>query len=114
MIVQGDPKTRSALQRIFARRGWQVREASTLGEGFASLSHAPDWMILDVELSDGNGQALLQRIRAEKLPTRVVICTEKKDSSCMAEIVALGPDLVLHKPIDLFALLSGIGVVDGH
>jgi len=89
-------------------------EAATLAEGIASLEHGPEWMIVDVELVDGNGMILLQRIRAEKLRTRVVVCTETKDSSCMAEVVALGPDLVLHKPIDLFALLSGIGAVDAN
>lgn len=114
LIVQDDDSVRLALHKTFTQRGWQVYEASTFAEAVALLEHPPDWVVVDLDLPNGTGKSLLQRIRAEKLPSRVIICAGPNGLVGMADIVALGPDLVMHKPIDLFALLGGIGVVDAN
>lgn len=114
VIVQDDPADRFALQRTFSQRGWNVREASTFAEAVALLEQRPDWIILDLDLPNEISESLLRRIRADELPTRVIICAGQTGLLGMADIVALGPDLVMHKPIDLFALLGGIGAVDAN
>lgn len=114
LIVQDDPAVRFALHRTFTQRGWHVDEASTFAEAIALLERPPDWVILDLDLPQRAGEVLLRRIRADRIPTRVIICAGPNGLLGMAEIVALGPDLVMHKPIDHFALLGGIGVVDAN
>src|SRR5262249_7157248 len=114
LIVQDDAAIRFALHRIFTQRGWHVDQASTFAEAIALLERPPDWIILDLDLPQGVGEDVLRKIRADKLPTRVIICAGPNGLLGMAEIVAMGPDLVMHKPIDHFALLGGIGVVDAN
>jgi DNA-binding response OmpR family regulator len=114
LLVQDDESVLLALQKAFTQRGWQVFVASTFAKARALLAESPDWVIVDLDLPGGGGKSLVQWIRNEKLPSRVMICAGPNGLVGMADIVALGPDLVMQKPIDLFALLGGIGVVDGN
>ncbi len=92
-------------------QGWSVAEVSTVAEGLGSLDPAPDWVVLDLMLPDGDGETVLKKIRNDHLPSRVAVCTGAGDPARLAGVVALGPDLILSKPIDIFALLGACAAV---
>lgn len=103
LIVEDHDATRSALRRAFTRKGWAVAEAATVAEGIDRIaqSPAPDCLILDLMLPDGDGEAVLRKVRELRLKTRVAVCSGTSDHSRMALVQALGPEVTMQKPVDL-------------
>jgi DNA-binding response OmpR family regulator len=108
MIVEDDLATRRALGAIFSRDGWQVCLATTAAEAAALLDHGlvPDFLILDLMLPDGDGVAILGRVRRAGLATRVIVCSGTSDPARWDAVRGLHPDLTLTKPIDADVLLN--------
>ena len=49
----------------------------------------------------GGGEAVLRKVRDEKLPTRAVaVATASSDSVRLAEVARLRPELLIQEPID--------------
>jgi DNA-binding response OmpR family regulator len=108
-LVEDDPATSGALRVILGRKGWQVVVVSTVAEALALLD-GPSfrWLVLDLMLPDGDGTALLRKIRDERLDTRVAVTTGSSDAARLRAVTELRPELFLVKPIDLPALLQGL------
>ena len=101
LIVDDDPYTRGALDRIFRREGWHVALAATLAEGLAGLDAIPHAAILDLDLPDGPGEWVLREVRSRRLVTRVAVCSGVSDPARLATVRGLGPEMMLWKPIEL-------------
>jgi two-component system KDP operon response regulator KdpE len=100
LLVEDHLATRGLLRRILALCGWDVLEAATVAEGLAQLDPPPDCIVLDLELPDGPGEALLRRVRVERIPTRVVVSSGTDDRARLSEVSYMRPDAVLRKPLD--------------
>src|SRR3954453_10797556 len=100
LLVEDHRATRVALRRILVLRGWDVLEAAPVAEGLAQLDPPPDCMVLDLDLPDGPGEALLRRVRVERIPTRVVVSSGTDDRARLGEVSHMRPDAVLPKPLD--------------
>jgi DNA-binding response OmpR family regulator len=101
LIVEDHEPNRVALSRIFARNGWEAVSVGTTAEGLAALDQQLDCVILDLNLPDGEGEAILRKVRREKLPVRVVaVVTGSTDSIRLGEVARLSPDLTVQKPLD--------------
>jgi DNA-binding NarL/FixJ family response regulator len=59
-------------------------------------------------LPDGDGMLLLQHIRSQRLPIKVLVTTAVSDPSRMQLVQSLLPEKMLRKPIDLAELLRGL------
>src|SRR3954470_2879372 len=81
-------------------------EAATVAEGLAQLDPPPDCIVLDLELPDGPGEAILRKVRMERLPIRVVVNTGMPESGRLSEVSYMRPDAVLQKPLDAAGLLT--------
>jgi DNA-binding response OmpR family regulator len=110
LVVDDDPYTRSALHTLFTRRGWHVLLADTVTEGMTLLDPAPCCAILDLNLPDGGGEAILRVIRARCPKTRVAVCSGADDPMRLEVVRGLGPELMLRKPYDLAPLFQLCGV----
>src|SRR3954470_17956989 len=75
-------------------------EAATVAEGLAQLDPPPDCIVLDLELPDGPGEAILRKVRMERLPIRVFVSSGMRDSARLSEVGAMRPDAFLQKPLD--------------
>jgi CheY-like chemotaxis protein len=100
LIVEDDAWTRYALERLLRNRGWLVLTASTLAGGLELLDRRPDWIVVDLRLPDGNGEAILRRVRELGLPSRVIVCTSIMDDERLEGLKSLGPDAVINKPVE--------------
>src|SRR4051812_1794660 len=100
LLVEDHHDTRRAMRRILALCGWEVTEAATVAEGLAHLAPPPDCLLLDLELPDGDGEAILGRVRAEGLPVRVVVNTGIDDPDRLGRVAGMGPEALLRKPLD--------------
>jgi len=100
LLVEDHPATRTLLRRMLTLCGWEGAEAATLEEGLTQLDSPPDCLLLDLELPDGPGEAILRKVRQDKLPTRVVVNTGMDDAARLNEVSYMRPDAVLQKPLD--------------
>jgi len=101
LIVEDDASTQEAWRVIFSRRGWEVAVASTVSEGLALLDPPPDYLILDLKLPDGDGEAILRKVRDDKLKTRVAVTTGAVDPTKLSELGDLEPEALFVKPADI-------------
>src|SRR5690242_12946376 len=99
LVVEDDEFTRRVWEIIFGRRGWDVVVAGTLAEGLKLLDPAPDYLILDLILPDGEGEAILRKVRELGLGTRVAVTTTIEDQWELDFIRSLCPEAVLEKPM---------------
>jgi len=101
LIVEDDAAMRGVWEAVFGRRGWEVVAASSVAEGLSSLDPPPDFLILDLRLPDGGGEAVLRRVREAGLRTRVAITTGTDDATALGEVRALRPEAMFAKPINV-------------
>ena len=101
LVLEDDLSTARRLHRLLMSRGvCRVMHAATVAEALELLVPPPDWVILDMNLPDGLGLAVLETIRRAGLPIRVIISTATKNAAIMAAIAVYEPDLILSKPLN--------------
>jgi CheY-like chemotaxis protein len=105
-LVEDDQATQKALRAILRSRGWDVWDVSTVADALHLLDQNPDCVVLDLMLPDGDGSVILARIRAEKLPIRVVVTTGSNDVHRLNNVLKLRPEAFLTKPVNLNDLLQ--------
>jgi two-component system response regulator PilR (NtrC family) len=112
LIVEDDTLVRTALDHLLGRLGYHTVAVGSVAEGLAVLD-GQACAILDLNLPDGLGTVILERIREEERPIRVAIATGTSDLNLLSEAERHRPDLVLRKPVDLNALLEWLRNVAG-
>src|SRR3954466_14402542 len=102
LVVDDDPCTRIALTTLFTLRGWRVTLAGTVAEALARLDPAPRCLILDLDLPGGPGEGAPRGGgRADPPRPRGVVCGGPAAPMRIATVRALGPELLLPKPIEM-------------
>ena len=112
LIVEDDTLVRTALDHLLGRLGYQTVAVGSVAEGLAVLD-GQACAILDLNLPDGLGTVILERIREEQRPIRVAVATGTSDLGLLSDAERHRPDLVLRKPVDLNALLEWLRNVAG-
>ncbi len=106
LIVEDDGYARQALSRLLRYSGYESTYAATVAEAETKLKDLPRWLILDLQLPDGRGTALLERVRAENLPIKVAVTTGETDREVLAQVSKFSPDVIFHKPLDLPQIMN--------
>lgn len=109
LLVEDDPHVGEMMTKILEHRGWEVAYAETLADADRHLAIPPDWILLDLMLPDGGGETLLERVKRERIPTKVAVITGIGEGPRLDRVRAMGPDAVLLKPIDFEALYGTLG-----
>lgn len=103
LVVDDDPDIRLAVRFGLAAAGHTVTEADSLAAGLAAARRdAPDAVLCDVLLADGDGAELLPALRAEPglAAVPVVFLTAAGDPATRERLLAAGARGVLTKPFD--------------
>ena len=119
--IEDNPSNSALVEQVLAKRPG-VRLVSA-GEGRTGLElarqHRPDLVLLDLHLPDLPGDELLHRLKAvpELADTKVVVVSADATPSRIREMLDLGVEGYLTKPVDIEALLRlvdyEIGVKQG-
>ena len=102
LVVEDDEIQAKIIAKFLERDGHQARVAYNGEQALAALREkpAPDMVLLDVDLPDMDGFALLERIRAQRATQslRVIMVTGHGARADIAKGVVLGADGYLTKP----------------
>jgi len=86
LLVDDHPLVLEGMRALMeAEAGIQVVATTTDGDAVVDLVklHRPDVVVLDLELGATNGYDVLKRLRAEKLPVRVLVLTAYGDGESL-------------------------------
>src|SRR4030067_622135 len=109
LIVDDEENARLNIGSFLTSKGYEVLDAATLAEAREKLRmESADIILLDVELPDGYGPALLEEIA--HMPTRppVILITAYGDIEMAVEAMKAGAHDFLQKPIQLAQLEKSI------
>jgi two-component system NtrC family response regulator len=109
LVVEDDADQRSLVSTILEGQGYGVRDVGTLAAAREALEDGSfDLVLSDWKLPDGNGNALLERVRTEHEDTGFVMVTAYGTIARAVEAIRLGADDYLAKPFERQALLLAI------
>lgn len=110
LIVEDNALVTSATRILLEDAGFRVSTAGSIADAYvACRTDAPDAILLDLRLPDGDGLTLLKRLRADGAPAKVVIAlTGRDEPEIRARCLRAGCVEVLLKPVDVRALAGRI------
>ncbi len=111
IALEDDPAVRNLLSNMLSGEGFTVRRAGSVAE-FEALQGdgRVDLYLIDVSLPDGNGLAVLRRLKA-KSAAGVIILTGRGDETDHVVGLELGADDYVTKPFRRRELLARIHAV---
>jgi signal transduction histidine kinase/DNA-binding response OmpR family regulator len=114
LVVDDDPAVRAICGEVLRSQGWAVDGAGTCEEARRVLAERrPEVVLLDVQLPDGDGFALLEGLAARRAtePFGVVFLSARGETGDKVRGLRLGADDYLTKPFDAQELVARIDAV---
>ena len=109
LIIEDNDNNLELIRFILEKAGYETLFAITGVEGVKlALSHAPDMIILDIQLPDISGLEVLQQIRAHESGQNVpvIAMTSYAMSGDREKLIAAGCNNYIEKPIDPLSVMS--------
>ncbi|MBK8002528.1 MAG: Flp pilus assembly complex ATPase component TadA [Gemmatimonadetes bacterium] len=116
LLVDDEDSLRKVMKDLLVRDGYEVQEARTGVEALDQVDrHAPDIVVLDLNLPGMDGYSVLSELRARPATARlpVIVLTAKGDEDNEVRVFELGADDFLSKPFRAKALSKRLEVVLG-
>jgi DNA-binding response OmpR family regulator len=109
LIVDDDAELSAMLVELLRREGWATHAVLTAGDAErALLAKAPDLVLLDAMLPDGNGFELARRWRAQHPALALVMLTARGDPMDRVLGLEIGADDYLPKPFEPRELVARV------
>ena len=109
LVVEDDRLNRVLLVRLLEQVGVIADSASTVAAGLEKLTSGPPRLVLlDMDLPDGSGAAILERIRATRMPIKVCVLTGSCLPAAIEALSALHPDAIFLKPYQIADVLRWV------
>jgi two-component system, NtrC family, response regulator AtoC len=101
LIVDDERLVRWSLAERLRADGFDVSEAATVASAIEQIARDPDAVILDYQLPDGDGLAVLKRIRQQDPDLPVVMLTAHKDPETIIAAMKAGATDYVTKPFEV-------------
>lgn len=114
LVVDDDPAIRAVCVEILSNHGYEVREAGSCAEAVRAVrERRPDLLLVDVQLPDGDGFGLLQRLGEERALDRfaAVFVSALGQPADKVRGLRLGAADYLVKPFDAMELVARVDAV---
>lgn len=109
LLVEDDATARSFMAPLLHDAGYEVREADRMETASRLLERGEaDIMILDVQLPDGYGPKLLERMSREQPSLPVIVVTGFGEIEMAVEAMKLGARDFIQKPVDMARLRGAV------
>lgn len=100
LVVEDDRPTAKLIRAVLEDAGYAVDVAFTGEEGRTlSLVNSYDGIVLDVELQDRNGLAILAELRREHVSTPVMVLSGRGENETIVRALDAGADDYVVKPV---------------
>ena len=105
VLIDDDDDARELLSMLLGSDGHAIVEAATGAEGLAAVrEHAPDLVLVDLDIPDVSGLDVARDLRAEGSRVHVVALTGRAHHADRSAAIAAGFDHHATKPVDLASL----------
>ena len=114
LIVEDNEMSMKLFRDVLAATGYRTLEATTGGQAVElAVEHAPDLVLMDIQLPDTDGIEALKRLRADERTASVSVLalTAQAMHGDREHFLAAGFDGYISKPVDVVEL---IGIVRKH
>jgi CheY-like chemotaxis protein len=114
LLVEDEDQLRRVMKDLLERDGYRVAEARDGAQALDEVDrHAPDLIMLDLNLPGLDGYGVLQRLRSRPSTSRipVIVLTAKGDEDNEVRVFQLGADDFLTKPFRAKALSARLDAV---
>jgi two-component system, NtrC family, response regulator AtoC len=101
LVVDDEELIRWSLTERLRAEGYTVSEAGTAAEAVERAGDGVDLMLLDYQLPDGDGLAVLKKVRELDPDLLVIMLTARQDVSLVVESIKSGAFDYATKPFDL-------------
>ena len=109
LLIEDDKKIASFVTKGLKEAGFAVDHAENGGEGLQrALNHSYDVAVIDVMLPKLDGLSIIERLRAEKILTPVLILSAKRSVDDRVRGLHTGGDDYLTKPFSFTELLARV------
>ncbi len=109
LIIEDDQSLLQNTQTQFAKAGFGVDTAESAEEGLNQLDvNEYDCVVLDINLPDGNGFEVCQKVRQKENTTPIIIMTARDAVSDKIKGLDLGADDYVLKPVDSLELIARV------
>ncbi len=109
LVIDDDRLTRWSVATLLGRAGYRVHEAATGKEGFAAIEKVgPNLVLLDIELPDMDGFAVLEMIQKGHPDLPVLTMTADATAETARKALRLGARGHLDKPINAATLDAAV------
>lgn len=109
LIVEDDTAYANTLNRRLSKFGFNCIQADNNSDALlACHRHAPDYILLDMKLSQENTLDIIKPIRQLRPGSRIILLTGFASIATAVEAIKLGADDYLSKPVDSQTLISTI------
>lgn len=109
LIVDDEETARSFIHEALGDAGYEAIEAGDLKQAHKTLdTGSADIVLLDLNLPDGSGMSLLDRISRENPAPPVILITAYGEIDTAVEAMKLGAQDFLQKPLDLDRMLQAV------
>lgn len=102
LVVDDEPLITDMVSKFLTRRGYTVLSASNGREALERVvEKRPDVIVLDLYLPDLNGIDVMQELRRNRYPGRIVILTAGQEEDLLQQALQLDAIDIVTKPVDL-------------
>ena len=111
LVVEDNEKNMKLFRDVLLATGYRTLEATTGGQAIRlATAHAPDLVLMDIQLPDIGGVEALSRLRADERTASVpvVALTAQAMEGDRERFLAAGFDGYLSKPVDIADLIATV------
>ncbi len=111
LIVEDNQKNMKLFRDVLLAKGYRTLEATTGGEAIElATEHAPDLVLMDIQLPDLDGVQSLRRLRADERTAGIPVLalTAQAMQGDRERFLAAGFDGYLSKPVDVRELIETV------
>jgi two-component system response regulator AtoC len=115
LVVDDEPEIRALLTDLLKEEGYKVRTADTAAKALAEIGKSmPDLVMMDVQLPDQDGIALLKQLKRDEPELEVIVMTAFGGSSTAIKAMEHGAYDYVTKPFEIDDLIATLKRVFEH